>query len=145
MSTLPRRAQCRMTAFGEAVVTFPYNALLVADLKECVPFRFRTFDPSTKAWTVSHKYAHLAISLLLERFPDADVLRRSRFDAKSQTRNARGDHFAVLHLLPSAPPALIDAPFRCLAKIHHPDVGGDPAAMRRLSEAREALGRRLGA
>jgi curved DNA-binding protein CbpA len=48
----------------------------------------------------------------------------------------------VLHLLPSAPPELIDAASGTLARLHHPDVGGDPETMRTLNDARDAL--RLG-
>ena len=49
--------------------------------------------------------------------------------------------FATLHLLPSAPPELVQAAHRTLVKIHHPDVaGGDgqtmvqPAAYKRLDD-----------
>jgi curved DNA-binding protein CbpA len=45
----------------------------------------------------------------------------------------------VLHLLPSAPPELIEGAYKILARLSHPDVGGDPEAMRALNEARDAL------
>lgn len=43
--------------------------------------------------------------------------------------------FAALHLLPSAPPAVVKAAFRALAGIAHPDHGGAHDAMLRLNAA----------
>ncbi len=144
MPTVPRRAQCRLTAFGEAVLTFPYSALLVADLKAHIPFRFRTYDGVTKTWTVSDAYATLAVDLLLEHYPDAETPRRSRAQPRSRAGSG-GNDFEILHLLPTAPREVVDASFRALAKLHHPDKGGDPAVMRRLAEAHDALRRRVSA
>jgi hypothetical protein len=43
--------------------------------------------------------------------------------------------YAKLMLLPGASPALVRAAYRALARRHHPDAGGDPAAMQRLNDA----------
>ncbi len=43
--------------------------------------------------------------------------------------------YGVLHLLPSAPPELVTVAYRTLAQLHHPDRGGDAAAMVRLNQA----------
>jgi len=45
------------------------------------------------------------------------------------------DDYAVLHLLPTAPMAIIEAVWRALARLHHPDVGGDEELFKRLSAA----------
>lgn len=47
--------------------------------------------------------------------------------------------FAVLHLLPTAPPEVIKAVYRVLASIHHPDKGGDMRKMQAINAAYEAL------
>jgi len=47
--------------------------------------------------------------------------------------------YATLHLLPSAPPELVDAAYRCLARLHHPDTGGSTTTMQRLNAAHGAL------
>ncbi len=39
------------------------------------------------------------------------------------------DAFALLHLTPSAPPELVAAARRVLARLHHPDFGGDHLLM----------------
>ena len=45
------------------------------------------------------------------------------------------DDFATLHLLPSAPDVIIESAFKALAKIHHPDKGGDEEVFKRISAA----------
>lgn len=49
------------------------------------------------------------------------------------------DPYRVMHLLPSAPPAIVDSVFKALAKIHHPDKGGDPEEMKKVNEAYERI------
>lgn len=57
--------------------------------------------------------------------------------------------YAALYLTPDAPPEMVQAAWRALAKIHHPDVGGEAAAMARINDAyrflQEALKQRVGA
>ena len=86
----------------------------------------------------------VAIEILLTHFPDAEIPRRGRTPTTT-TPLAGNDPFALLHLRETAPPELIHAAYRCLAKIHHPDKAGDPAIMRQLTEAHDALSRRLSA
>ena len=52
------------------------------------------------------------------------------------------DAYAVLWLRAGAPPEVVRAAYRALAARHHPDVGGDAAAMRRLNEAYALLSAR---
>jgi DnaJ-class molecular chaperone len=93
---------------------------------------------------VSPAYAAVAVSLLRAMFPDAVIEHAGHRPGPQPTRPS-DQEYAILHLLPSAPPELVAAAFRCLAKLHHPDVGGDAAAMRRLTDAHAALSRRLSA
>jgi hypothetical protein len=141
----PHRARCIRTPFDEVECTIPFHAELIATWKQEIPYNRRSYDPESKAWRFWGGYEDLAIALLLERFADADTPRGTRTCGKAPTRPAGSDHFTTLHLLPSAPAALVDAAFRCLAKIHHPDVGGDATRMRELTEAHDALSRRLSA
>jgi hypothetical protein len=54
------------------------------------------------------------------------------------------DAYAALWLRPGAPTHVVKAAYRALAAVHHPDVGGDEAAMRRLNAAYAALQRQAG-
>ena len=48
----------------------------------------------------------------------------------------------ILNVQPSADHAVVKAAFHALAKIHHPDVGGDTAAMQRINEAHNYMSTR---
>jgi hypothetical protein len=117
---------------------------MLEDLKAAIPYRFRNWDPARKVWTIAPAYADLAIELFLHHFPTAETPRRGR-SRTTATAPPAGSPFAVLHLRETAPPQLVDAAYRCLAKLHHPDVNGDATTMRQLTEAHEELRRRLSA
>lgn len=51
----------------------------------------------------------------------------------SSTRSSRAH--AVLCVNADAPPEVIDAAYKALAKLHHPDRGGDPERMKEITEA----------
>jgi hypothetical protein len=59
-------------------------------------------------------------------------------------RGPTDDPYAILHVTSDAPPEVLDAVYRALAKIHHPDVGGSDAAMKRINIARAAILQRNG-
>jgi hypothetical protein len=118
---------------------------MVADLRPSIPFRFRTYDSRDKTWMVEPAYADLAIELLLKHFPDAEVPRRPRTSRTAAAETDGDAQFQVFHLLPTAPPELVRAAYRTLAKIFHPDKGGGAEIMRRLTETHDALVRRLSA
>jgi len=138
MRSTPRRAQGRYTGLGGIILTFPYDARLIDLLKSEIPIYARSYDPDEKAWTIKSAYAARAVDLLLRCFPDAQIERPGTWPGSTPQPSATRP-FAVLHLLPSAPPELIDAAYRTLARLHHPDVSGDPEAMRALNDARDAL------
>ena len=53
---------------------------------------------------------------------------------------SRPDYYRVLQVDPAANPLVIQAAYRVLAQIWHPDVSGDDAEMKRLNAAWEVLG-----
>lgn len=57
-----------------------------------------------------------------------------------QRRLTRDEARRVLELPPSADAAVRKAAYRRLARLHHPDLGGDPAAFHRIQAAYERLG-----
>lgn len=50
------------------------------------------------------------------------------------------DHYAILGVPPDADRTAIQAAYRRLARLHHPDFGGDPTVMSTLNEAWAILG-----
>lgn len=53
---------------------------------------------------------------------------------------SRPDHYRVLQVDPAANQLVIQAAYRVLAQIFHPDVSGDDAEMKRINAAWEVLG-----
>ena len=139
--TAPRATR---TALGDAVLTWPYCPAMLEDLKATIPYRFRNWDRGRKVWTIEPAYADLAIEILLQHFPTAETPRRSRAQAHGQGRPAGNDHFRVLHLRETAPVELIEASYRVLARLHHPDAGGSDEAMQAINGAYAALRARVG-
>ncbi len=140
--TAPRATR---TAFGEAVLTWPYCPAMLDDLKATIPYRFRNWDPARKVWTIDPAYADLAIEILLHHFPTAEMPRRSGSRVHDQTRPAGSDHFRVLHLRETAPVELVEASYRVLARLYHPDRGGTHEAMQAINGAYAALRERVSA
>jgi hypothetical protein len=145
MSKRTRTAHCRLTPFGEAVLTFPYSPDLIDALKTSIPYQFRSYNPADKSWMVESAYADLAIEILREHYPDAETPRRARKTINTEARPSGRDPFAVLHLRPTAPVELIEASYRVLARLHHPDCGGSHEAMQAVNGAYAALRERVSA
>jgi hypothetical protein len=123
-------ARARATLHPEGVVlAAPWHAtktpLLVERLKLTIPAAKREYRPDTKEWWAAIPYDSVALGIFLGLWPGAQVLRAGeRRSAPPPPRRplAREHHFAALHLLPSAPPAVVNAAYRALVKAHHPDL-----------------------
>ena len=131
---------------GSADLRFPYRRELVDALKATVPPAERDYDPATKIWTVSPYYVTVAHGLMSQAFGHVEVFGDSTRQASPPPNPIRSTDrdFAILHLLPSAPPALVEAAFRCLSKELHPDLGGAHEGMVALNRAVGALRARQG-
>ncbi len=124
---------------GSVRLTFPYAAELVDALKVTVPGYARAYDPVTRAWTVMAAYAHVATGLMRDVFPDVEIVGAATPPPFDRGRPSSDDPYQVLHLLPSAPPELVTAAHRCLAKMNHPDRGGSTATMQAINGAVEQI------
>jgi hypothetical protein len=127
----------------------------ISELKSVVPADYRRYEPDKKIWLIS-------ASLFVEDW--LDVL-RMRLDVEVERVGARQTYhhrrqeqkwqppppptqsialpFATLHLLPDAPPEVVKASYKALAKIYHPDVRGDSAKMVEINRAYETITRRV--
>jgi hypothetical protein len=143
MTHSTRRPQCRLTPYGEAILSFPYSAPLVSALKDRIPHQFRSYDTAWKEWRVWAGFQDLAICLLLQHFPDADVSGSTRTEPGLRGRVRETDPFGVLHLRETAPVELIEGACRILARLHHPDAGGTDDAMQAINGAYAALRERV--
>lgn len=137
---------------GRTEFAFPYDPATVEDMKG-VPVAYRSYDPQTRTWTISVPYADLILDRFLRHFPHATVHvyqagHTNTTPPPTPPRPLHLDPYEVLHLRPSAPPELVEAAARALAKIHHPDLKPEhektsaTAAMARINRAAEDLRRR---
>ncbi len=124
-----------------ADVRFPYDAFVVGEIKRSVPSPLRSYDPDTKAWTISARYVSTVFHILARVFGEVEV-EGSRTGTSDPRQRASGDPYQVLHLLPSAPDEVVTVVYRTLARLTHPDVGGDHDAMLALNQAYDAIGGR---
>lgn len=144
----PARA-VRTTVLKGVYLYLPYDAGYVAWIKDHVPAGQRTWEADEKRWWIAETYADGAVKMARTVFPLLDT---SAYDGKGQQRphedyrqagfggNARqqtqrqeapasGPH-AILFLLPSAPAEVVNAAYKALAKVYHPDAGTRPDTLR---------------
>jgi hypothetical protein len=143
--------------------------LVINDLKQRVPAYLRTYNATRRVWLIKRDAAHYlrewieqareTFSATVEGDPGPwTKYRRPDWqstyeydDGESYSPPPRrpravpseAEAFAVLCLTPQAPAPLIRLAFRELAKLTHPDHGGDTAAMQRLNHAYEVLKPRI--
>ena len=108
---------------------------IIAELKAEVPSRRRKWDPDGRRWLLRSENEVEAVISILGRY-GVDYLHD---DAKPVAIASTVEAYAALHLPPSAPPELVHAAHRCLAKCHHPDAGGTHAEMVRINAAADLL------
>ena len=125
---------------GAVTLTFPFDGWLVDALKAEIPGHARTYAPDTRAWTIAPAYAGIAIRLMYQAFTDVEVIDAAAGPGFDRGGDPREAALVVLHLRPSAPPELVDAAYRTLARLNHPDRGGDHDAMLALNQAYDAIG-----
>ncbi len=144
------RATARLLPNGDALFKFPYDAVFVARLKERLPRHARAWRPEDRAWWVASAHVNQVCGWFSEFFPganfvDAGPRRADRAHTPPPPPPRRDDPHATLHLLPSAPPAVVQAAYRALVKTNHPDVLPAPererahAVMLAVNAAFEAL------
>lgn len=97
---------------------------VVEYLRRSVQPIYRYFDSNHSAWFVHNKYIYEVQQLMT---------------SYTAVVTADEDPYAVLHLRPTAPPAIIRAVWRELAKTLHPDHGGDVEAFKRVKAAYDKL------
>ncbi len=150
-----QQATITLTEHGDARLRFPFCQGLVDELKAQIPAHCRAWTPQTKTWFIAAPYVNRA-ARLAEGYFDVEYIDapQAQQDTSSAAppppRPLHPDPYATLHLLPSAPPELIEAAARALAKIHHPDLRPEhekalaTATMARINRAAEDLCRRRG-
>ncbi|MDP9364807.1 MAG: J domain-containing protein [Chloroflexota bacterium] len=131
---------------GSVELRFPYSPSFIALLKGSIPSEHRSWDPAVQNLPASAAYANTAVALMQMQFPGVVSHEGAAPPPPGPDPIRAVDRvYADLHLLPSAPRAVIDAAYKALARLNHPDTGGNAEAMKRLNNAYEALKARVAA
>jgi hypothetical protein len=125
---------------------FQFDEALNALKHEILP-PYRRFNPEHRCWSID-----LECRTELERWARrmryelgaSVVFDRKHPPSNQLTTNPLGDAYATLYLLPTAPPELVKAAYRCLALMHHPDRGGQTETMQQINNAYARLADRVG-
>lgn len=91
------------------------------------PFRRRGSAPDLRRWYRHEPYARALPS-------------RGQAGHAPNVEPIRPDHYRVLQVDPAANPLVIQAAYRVLARIFHPDMDGDDEQMKPINEAWHVLG-----
>ena len=111
---------------------------LIETLKARIPQRRRKWNPATKQWLVTSEMLDTLIATV-QHFGLSYDFDDDQKQAHRQMPMSRTAAAATLYLLPSAPPYVVDAVYRAIAKQHHPDRGGSTEQMQMINAAVELL------
>lgn len=130
---LTRRDERRFDA------TCPYSKGFVAFLR-ALPTKDRTFRPRDRRWSIDYRHLRAVVEAgerFFGRVDDSDLgfTGQGAFERDPTEAKPCAQTYAVLHLLPSAPPPVVKAAYRALARLHHPDTGGSARLMAALTHA----------
>ncbi len=112
-----------------------------------------TFDGEERTWVVPPAYADRLTRWMGRYFPPGSVVWEGVYPGggadraggqESHTRRpaqgpALGPAYRVLYLVEGAPPELVEAARRVLAKRYHPDAGGSDDAMKQINAAADLV------
>lgn len=124
-------AEIYSTRAGGVVIKTPYLQDFVEELKLVIPRGYRQWDKEDKSWYVEPSYAEEATELFWQFFPDGDSYDLAR------VYHEPPDWARVLFVQEDAPMQVIEAAYRTLAKMYHPDAGGSEKKMIAINEAIE--------
>jgi hypothetical protein len=128
---------CGVKIFAADSNAFTYA---VSELKGIIPFAFRNYDPTKKIWLIRDwRCLDEWISELRSVYTvetEYDDEQPSRPPPPNQSLTSP---FATLHLLPTAPPEVVKASYKALARIYHPDAKGSHDKMIQINLAFETL------
>lgn len=111
----------------------------IAQLKRAIPGRLRKWDPDVKRWLFQNVDTIEYVMRLLRQY--GLTYEHDAGEGCHAVALTVQDAYAALWLREGAPAELVAAAYRTLAKLYHPDAGGETAHMQRINAAAELLRR----
>jgi hypothetical protein len=116
------------------VLKSPYNPDLVQALKDAVPYGYREWDGPAKVWRIDPDWPDVVFTALTA-IGVTIVDKRPADPLPTPVAPDLQEACTRLCITPEAPLVVAEAAYKALARLHHPDVGGEVATMQALNEA----------
>lgn len=136
----------RTGIIGDVDVSFRYNEQVV-DLIKLIPAHSRSYDPATKVWTILDQaeakiFIREASALGFEvvdsrKASKAKANAGSGSKARASTPKPPAADWAAAMFQQIPDDALRQKVYRALAKVLHPDTGGNAELFRQLTDAKD--------
>ncbi len=125
-----------MKIFAADTNAFTYA---ISELKGIIPAAFRNYEPTKKTWIITDRGC---LDEWLDELRSVYAV-ETEYDDEQPSRppppQSIVSPFQTLYLLPNAPPEVIKAAYKALAKIYHPDARGDSEKMIAINRAFEII------
>ncbi len=128
---------CGVKIFAADTNAFTYA---ISELKGIIPVAFRNYEPTKKTWIITDWGC---LDEWIDGLRSVYVV-ETEYDNEQPSRpppppQSIASPFQTLYLLPNAPPEVIKAAYKALAKIHHPDARGSSEKMIEINRAFEII------
>jgi hypothetical protein len=113
----------------------------ISELKGIVPVAFRNYDPTKKTWIITDWGCLDEWLDELRSVYEIETEYHDEQPSRPPPPQSIASPFQTLYLLPNAPPEVVKAAYKALAKIHHPDARGSSERMVEINRAFEVITR----
>ncbi len=127
---------CGVKIFAADTNAFTYA---ISELKEIIPVAFRNYEPTKKTWLITDWEC---LDEWLDELRSVYTVETEYDDEQPSQKpppQSIASPFQTLYLLPNAPPEVVKASYKALAKIYHPDAQGDGEKMIAINRAFEII------
>ena len=126
-------AEIIRTQAGDIILKTPFVGKFIDEMKNMIPKQYRVWHPVEKVWHVDELFAEEIQQLVDYYFPDTETIDLARASMAA----AVPSWAKVLYIQADAPPEVVEAAYRALSKLHHPDRGGSVETMKKINLAIE--------
>jgi hypothetical protein len=116
------------------ILRSPYDPALVEALKDAIPRAYREWDAAAKVWRIDPDWGDVVLQALTD-IGVSVVDKRPAVPSPTTVAPKLQEACIELCIRPEAPVEVAEAAYKALARLHHPDVGGDTAKMQALNNA----------
>ncbi len=125
-----------MKIFAADTNAFTYA---ISELKEIIPVAFRNYEPMNKTWIITDWDCYYEWIDELRSVYTVEIEDDNEQPSQKPPPQSIASPFQTLYLLPNAPPEVVKAAYKALAKIHHPDARGNSEKMIEINRAFEVI------